>query len=111
MKGRTTADRGSTNCVSQPIEKKAPLGKSADGACGFRIWAGAVRETEQIMGDTDSRNLINRWEDDDDGWGSMHEGGAQFVMGDGSVQFLSENIDLGVWMNLGNRMDGQSVNF
>jgi prepilin-type processing-associated H-X9-DG protein len=32
--------------------------------------------------------------------GSYHTGGAQFVMGDGSVRFISENIDAATVVNL-----------
>ena len=28
------------------------------------------------------------------GYGSMHTGGAHFLMGDGSVRFLSQNMDM-----------------
>ena len=41
------------------------------------------------------------------GFGSAHIGGAQFVLGDGSVRFISENIDTEVFQNLGNRHDEQ----
>ena len=40
-------------------------------------------------------------------FGSMHKGGAQFLLTDGSVHFLSENIDLGTYQNLAIRNDGQ----
>jgi prepilin-type N-terminal cleavage/methylation domain-containing protein len=40
-------------------------------------------------------------------FGSSHIGGAQFVLGDGSVRFISENIDVQVFQNLGNRHDEQ----
>ena len=43
------------------------------------------------------------------GFGSPHAGGAQFVMGDGRVMFLSENIDLTTFKNLGNRHDGEML--
>ena len=34
---------------------------------------------------------------------SRHTGGVQLMMGDGSVHFCSENVDLGVWRALGDR--------
>jgi hypothetical protein len=43
------------------------------------------------------------------GFGSFHAGGAQFGLGDGSVRFLSENIDPEVLKNLGNRADGAII--
>jgi len=41
------------------------------------------------------------------GFGSAHAGGAQFVMGDGAVHFISEMIDQGVFQQLGHRADGK----
>ena len=48
---------------------------------------------------------------DCDGFGSRHPGGAQFVMCDGAVQFISENIQsasspLGAYQRLSHRADG-----
>ena len=40
---------------------------------------------------------------------SLHTGGAQFVLGDGAVRFISENIDLGLLRNLAHRDDGNVV--
>lgn len=40
------------------------------------------------------------------GFSSLHVGGAQFCLADGSVRFISENIDPGTLSNLGNREDG-----
>jgi prepilin-type N-terminal cleavage/methylation domain-containing protein/prepilin-type processing-associated H-X9-DG protein len=40
------------------------------------------------------------------GFGSRHTGGAQFALGDGSVRFLSENIDLQLYQSLVSRNDG-----
>lgn len=44
-------------------------------------------------------------------WGfkSKHVGGAHFLLVDGSVQFLSENIDHVTYQRLGGRADGQPV--
>jgi len=43
------------------------------------------------------------------GFSSAHTGGAQFLLADGSVRFLSENIDMTVFPLLGNRGDLQYV--
>jgi prepilin-type N-terminal cleavage/methylation domain-containing protein len=41
-------------------------------------------------------------------FGSYHVGGAHFALGDASVRFISENIDLGVYQGLGSR-NGREV--
>jgi prepilin-type N-terminal cleavage/methylation domain-containing protein len=41
------------------------------------------------------------------GFKSDHAGGAQFVMGDGSVHFLSDAIDYVLYQQLGSRNDGE----
>ena len=40
------------------------------------------------------------------GFGSMHTGGAQFLMADGAVKFLSENLDIATYRNLSRIDDG-----
>lgn len=37
---------------------------------------------------------------------SLHTGGVQVVLGDGSVRFVSENVDYLTWQRLGSRNDG-----
>jgi len=49
-----------------------------------------------------------------DGFGSRHPGGAQFVMCDGAVRFISENIQsatspLGTYQRLSHRADGLAI--
>jgi prepilin-type processing-associated H-X9-DG protein len=44
------------------------------------------------------------------GFGSYHTGGANFVFADGSVRFLSLNIDVELYKNLGHRKDGEITN-
>ncbi|TWT58355.1 Type II secretion system protein G precursor [Thalassoglobus neptunius] len=46
---------------------------------------------------------------DPGGFGSHHPGGAQFLLCDGSVRFLSENITSLVYRNLLDRADGQNI--
>jgi prepilin-type N-terminal cleavage/methylation domain-containing protein/prepilin-type processing-associated H-X9-DG protein len=41
---------------------------------------------------------------------SLHPGGGQFALADGSVRFVSETIDLTTYRALGSMMDGQPVN-
>ncbi len=43
------------------------------------------------------------------GFKSAHMGGAQYVFCDGSVQFLSENMDYLTYQRLGDRRDGQPL--
>ena len=45
----------------------------------------------------------------DMGFKSRHPGGCQFVFADGSVHFLSENIDYETYQKLGDRRDGLPV--
>lgn len=42
-------------------------------------------------------------------FGSYHVGGAQYVLSDGSVRFISENIDLNVYRSLGTRAGGEVI--
>lgn len=49
--------------------------------------------------------------DDPDRFGSMHSSGCQFVRCDGSVHSIPFTIDAQVFRNLGNRKDGQVVDW
>ena len=40
---------------------------------------------------------------------SNHTGGVNALLGDGSIQFISENIDLNIWQSLGHTSDGKKV--
>ncbi|GDX90703.1 MAG: DUF1559 domain-containing protein [Planctomyces sp.] len=42
-------------------------------------------------------------------FGSYHVGGAQFAMADGSVRFISENVDLRLYQSLATRGNGEIV--
>lgn len=42
---------------------------------------------------------------------SRHSEGSQHLFGDGSVHFISENIDMGLCQNLGTRNGGEVVQF
>jgi prepilin-type processing-associated H-X9-DG protein len=44
-------------------------------------------------------------------YGSWHSGGGSFLMADGSVHFLNENMDVEAYRRLGKRADGLPVEF
>lgn len=44
------------------------------------------------------------------GFSSLHSGGANFALADGSVRFVSESIDMTIFSYLGNRHDMQLLN-
>jgi prepilin-type N-terminal cleavage/methylation domain-containing protein len=74
-------------------------------------WAGVVATGDEaivrILGDTDvtpNKDLIHM-----DEFASYHTGGAQFVLGDGAVRFISSSIDLQVYRNLASRNAGDVV--
>mgnify|MGYP003325333575 CR=1 FL=1 len=74
-------------------------------------WSGVVAGADnpicRILGDTDvvPNNSLVRMDE----FASYHTGGAQFVLGDGSVRFVSTNIDLNVYRNLSSRNGGDVV--
>lgn len=74
-------------------------------------WVGVIPEGEEafarILGGTDHppNDPAGHLED----FSSFHEGGAQFVFGDGRVRFISENIDEGVYQALATRQGGEVV--
>ncbi|MCP4788031.1 MAG: DUF1559 domain-containing protein [Fuerstiella sp.] len=50
----------------------------------------------------------NNWTDEF-GFKSRHIGGAQFLLGDGSCRFISENVDFDTYNNLGAKDDGNVI--
>ena len=74
-------------------------------------WTGVVSGGDnpicRFLGDTDvvpNSSLVRM-----DEFASYHTGGAQFVLGDGAVRFVSTNIDLNVYRNLSSRNGGDLV--
>ena len=44
-----------------------------------------------------------------DCFSSMHPGGAHFLLGDGAVRFIGENIDVTTYEHLGSKADGTVI--
>lgn len=74
-------------------------------------WNNGLHHDGNMIGLTGPQFPINGkvGAESDVSFGSQHTGGAQFVFGDGSVHFLSENVDSTVYAALGGRNDGVSV--
>ncbi len=71
----------------------------------FSTWAGHIphgaESAQRILGSADhTPNHPNNHFDD---FGSNHVGGAHFLMGDGSVRFISANIDQNTYQSLATR--------
>ncbi len=97
---------GSTNTIL--IGEFLPEDSSLGWASGTRS---SLRNTGHLFSGIEDGNLGMMMADELDpsevgGFGSQHMGGAQFVLADGAVRFLSDTIDPELLENLGNRADG-----
>lgn len=77
----------------------------------FSTWPGMVAEGEEafqrILGSAD--HVPNDPAGHFDDFSSLHIGGAQFCLGDGSVRFVSENIDQGIYHAVATIQGGEVV--
>jgi prepilin-type N-terminal cleavage/methylation domain-containing protein/prepilin-type processing-associated H-X9-DG protein len=78
-------------------------------------WASGTRSS---LRNTGSPILGNDWQTirvtkqtpkDVGGFGSMHSGGANFVLADGAIRFITGSVEPQVYSNLGNRQDGEMI--
>lgn len=76
----------------------------------YGTWSGFVPDTEEgvarFMGHAE--HVPNEGEHPED-FGSAHRGGAQFLMTDGAVRFISENIDEGMFQALATRAGNEII--
>jgi len=92
-------------------ERASRLNVPAGEPAHLSTWVGVIPEGEEafarILGGTDHppNDPAGHLED----FSSFHEGGAQFLLGDGRVRFVSENIDEGLYESLATRQGGEVV--
>jgi hypothetical protein len=69
-------------------------------------WYSILRTADPCspMNNISSMNSLRR-----KSFGSQHSGGAQFALCDSSVHFITEDIDIEVYQDLGDRKDGDTV--
>ncbi|VAX38707.1 hypothetical protein-transmembrane region and signal peptide prediction, partial [hydrothermal vent metagenome] len=85
-----------------------------------KIWAGMEDATTVTSGSTSSFHVdavtntgaaylinANTGTSGEDAFSSMHVGGCHFLLGDGRVRFISENIDSLNYQRLGGKADGE----
>ncbi len=78
------------------INKTAPTHNATQTVAGI-----GVQADRPLAGDFIDLNTV--------GFSSWHVGGAQFLLADGSVRFVSENIDNNTYCNLARKSDGQTI--
>ena len=73
----------------------------------------ATRNTQKAHINQNVADLTpaTNFDDNSANFGSDHVGGAHFVFADGSVHFLSENMNFTVYQHLSDKADGNTVNF
>lgn len=106
----------STYCSTDVSASNRPLGVAPTEFRDWPIWIGTGNQSDEsvrINGRYNSvingRTSFNRMflVSNDDNAFSYHVGGAQFALGDGSVRFISENIDVRTYDWLHDKRDGQ----
>lgn len=73
----------------------------------FKVWVGTNNQHQNIVAEAGPAHVLNGTRDDS--FASQHVGGAQFLFADGSVSFISENIDMVTFGKLADKADGQVV--
>jgi prepilin-type N-terminal cleavage/methylation domain-containing protein len=88
-------------------------GTMGSGNALFDTGAGVVKINKTIATPSGTKTTVTMSGDNQDsttvGFSSWHTGGMQALLGDGTVRFLSENIDSDIYQNLSRRSDGKTL--
>ncbi|MBY0459703.1 MAG: DUF1559 domain-containing protein [Gemmataceae bacterium] len=110
MFGRTDVTKVTIAGVSDGLSNTIMAGETLPAHCTFM---GLYSQNFPLSGTSIPLNTMESAVDSNwfrtCGYKSMHTGGANFVMGDGSVQFFRASIDYRVYNGLGTRAGGEVV--
>lgn len=89
-------------------------GNMGAGANDWSTGAGTVRINKTVATVAPAAQAVVTMSGDNQdsttvGFSSWHTGGCQAVLGDGTVRFLSENINSDIYQNLSRRSDGKTL--
>lgn len=114
----TLTDGTSNTIMAGEVSETANINKGTASDGRFPIWPGGNNNGScnglQGAGATlrfiDTAYFINRktGNESNSSFGSKHPGGAQFVLGDASVRFITESIATNIWRAAGTRDGGES---
>ncbi len=79
-------------------------GPGHGNARDFSVWVGTNDQHQNVVAEARVGNTINGPRDDS--FASQHTGGAHMLFADGSVHFISENIDMVTFGDLADKADG-----
>ncbi len=120
---RYTPGPGGQSPGPQPIGHGVWIGSpnplTIDGAAAI-LGDTAVANTVPYGGTTQQTGILNSYRINGNnsgtvsrgqttGFGSLHTGGCHFLIGDGTVRYVSENIDTTIYRNLGTVNDGNPI--
>jgi prepilin-type N-terminal cleavage/methylation domain-containing protein/prepilin-type processing-associated H-X9-DG protein len=108
MFGRTTVTTIAISNVTDGLSNTIMVGETLPGQCTF---IGVYSQNFPLSGTSIPLNHMESAVDSNwfrtCGYKSLHPGGANFVMGDGSVRFVAEAIDYRTYNALGTRAGGE----
>jgi prepilin-type processing-associated H-X9-DG protein len=96
---------------------RAINGPTHPNVIDFPVWIGTNSQHQNVVAETGMSHIPNGGSQladtvlsqFDDCFASQHTGGVQFVFADGSVRFVSDNIDMATYANLGDKADGNVI--
>ncbi len=92
-----------------PLAIQGLSGYTTGGNYGTTVWKMNKNPVVETVYDDSDLGNCNSAGDFTSNFRSDHVGGSQFLLGDGSGTFISENIDQGVYNALGTRNNGEVV--